>query len=380
MPIRKSQGRADMNRREIEEYVEELQQYESMPGMNGITRLCEKLGNPQKKLKCISITATNGKGSIQAFVSSILKSAGYKVGSYCVPALADYRENFRINGKMITWKALGDYLEQVKQVAEEMIMEKQEHPTTSEIETAVAFLYFAKEQCDLVVLTTQTGEVLDTDSVIQNEIDKKIASPKPVSHIKYGLQKPQFDYAEYKKIEIGLAGNYQIENAAAAIGISEVLMGKGYTVSETQLRRGLLETRLAGRFQILARKPFFIADGAYTPEGARRLVESVQYHFCGKKAVYIIGVLRDSAYEKMLEETHVYAEHIITVTVPGHAKALSSYELALAAKEYHGSVTVADSLQEAVEISYLLADKETVIIAFGSLYFMGDLIRIVEKK
>ncbi|MDE5598572.1 MAG: bifunctional folylpolyglutamate synthase/dihydrofolate synthase, partial [Lachnospiraceae bacterium] len=98
--------------------------------------------------------------------------------------------------------------------------------------------------------------------------------------------------------------------------------------------------------------------------------------------LYIIGMLADKEYDKVLKLTSPLAEHMITVTPPHNTRAMSAYELAQAARAYHESVTVADSLQEAVELSYLLAaqDKDTVIIAFGSLSFLGELMNIVKHR
>jgi dihydrofolate synthase/folylpolyglutamate synthase len=95
-----------------------------------------------------------------------------------------------------------------------------------------------------------------------------------------------------------------------------------------------------------------------------------------------MGVLQDKEYDKVIRNTYELAEHIITVTPPVKGRALPAYDLAQAVLAYHSSVTVADSIQEAVEIAYLLAglDKDTVIIAFGSLSFLGELIDVVEHR
>ena len=95
-----------------------------------------------------------------------------------------------------------------------------------------------------------------------------------------------------------------------------------------------------------------------------------------------MGMLKDKEYDKVIRNTYELAEHIITVTPPLTDRALHGYELAQAVREYHDSVTVADSVQEAVEIAYLLAgrDKDCVVIAFGSLSYLGELINVVEHR
>ena len=93
-----------------------------------------------------------------------------------------------------------------------------------------------------------------------------------------------------------------------------------------------------------------------------------------------MGILRDKEYETIIELTHSYADQIITVATPGNARAMSSYELAAEVAKVHPNVTAVDSIEEAVEIGYLLAGKEDVIIAFGSLSFMGRMLGILEKR
>ena len=156
------------------------------------------------------------------------------------------------------------------------------------------------------------------------------------------------------------------------------LKENGFPVSEEQLRRGLLKTRWPGRFTVLKKHPLFIADGAHNEDAAKRLAESIEFYFTKGKIVYIIGMLRDKEYEKVIALTHAYAEDIITVTPPDNPRALSAYELAQETARVHKRVTAVDSLEEAVEMSLLLAGSDGVVIAFGSLSFMGRLIRIAE--
>lgn len=153
-------------------------------------------------------------------------------------------------------------------------------------------------------------------------------------------------------------------------------------MSERALREGLANTRWRCRFEIIGKKPLFVADGAHNEDGALKLAESISFYFTNQRIIYIMGVLRDKDYDKIIGATYPFAEQIITVTPPAGPRALSGYELAQTVKEYHNSVTVADSLLEAVELAYLLAakDKDAVIIAFGSLSFLGELTNIVEHR
>ena len=429
-----------MNYREAMEYVEYLQRYGSVPGLQNMQKLWERLGNPQEGLRFVHIAGTNGKGSVLAYVSTVLKTAGYKVGRYISPTILDYRERFQIGGRPIAKTELCRYLEQVKEIAEKMEEEGLTHPTPFEIETAIAFLYFSDKKCDIVVLETGLGGSLDATNIINTTVCavlasismdhmavlgdslEKIAMQKAgiikdncrvvtcrqkdevmqvieeaakehgcsltiadsgkASHIKYGLGKQYFSYGDYKKLEITMSGQFQIDNAILALEVINALQSKGFKVSEKQLRNGLMQTTWLGRFSIIGKKPLFIVDGAHNEDAAQRLAQSIKLYFTNKRIIYIMGVLADKEYDKIIQTTYELAQHIITVKPPHNERALDGYELAHAVSEYHDSVTVADSLMEAVEMAYLLTGKDnnTVIIAFGSLSFLGELIHIVEHR
>ena len=367
-------------------------------------------------------------------MAEILKCAGYRVGRYLSPTLFQYRERIQVNGSCITKAALGRGVERIKGICDGMVARGLSHPTPFEIETALGFLYFREKACDVVVLETGMGGLLDATNIVENTLaavltsvsmdhmqflgdtPEKIAfqkagiikrgcrvvsavqrkevmeviragaeamgcplqavKPEMLSHVRYGLEKQSFDYGGLKKLELSLAGKYQIENAALAVETVEALGEQGLSVSEEALRLGLSRTQWPGRFTLIGKKPYFIVDGAHNEDAAVRLAESLEFYFTNKRVIYIMGVLKDKEYEKIIASTHALADQIITVTPPGNSRALPAYELARAVAEVHCDVTAADSLEEAVEMSRLLAGKEDVIVAFGSLSFLGRLMEI----
>lgn len=427
-----------MNYRETKEYVEEINQYGSVFGLDNIQRLLTYLHNPQDELQFIHIAGTNGKGSTLAFISTILKCAGYKVGRYVSPTVFDYRERIQINGRMISKTDLALYMTKIKAAITDMQEAGFPHPTAFEIETALSFLYFKEKGCEIVVLETGLGGLLDATNVIkktlvavltsismdhmaflghslekiaenkagiikngcyvisseqdqeawnviENICEKKkstlrMAKLSDVKKVKYGLKKQSFQYKEWKKLEITLLGTYQIKNAILALEVIRTLRGLNFKIGDNAIYQGLFETEWSGRFTIIASHPIFIIDGAHNEEAARQLAESIRFYFTNKRIIYIIGILKDKEYDKIIRETYSYAEHIITVMTPKNPRAMGAYELALEIQKYHNSVTVADSLQEAVEISYLLADKDSIIIAFGSLSYLGELAAVVQNR
>ena len=427
-----------MKYEEAVEYIESLNQYGIVPGLGNISNLCEKLGNPQKKLSFIHIAGTNGKGSVLAYISTILKAAGYKVGRYVSPTIFEYRERIQINNRPITKKDLCALIEQMREICEELVAAGKPHPTPFEVETAMAFTYFEKQGCEFVVLETGMGGRLDATNIIENtlvsvltsismdhmqylgkdlsaiatekagiikkgcrvvtmqqeeevlqviqkqakelQVPVTIAREELAKKVRYGLEKQRFDYESWKNLETHLAGKHQIANAVLAIEVIKNLKNMGYEVSDKALYKGLQDTKWQGRFSLLSKKPWFVVDGAHNEDAAKKLAESIEFYFTNKRIIYIMGILRDKEYEKIIELTHSYAEQIITVATPNRSRTLSSYELAAEVAKVHPNVTATDSLEEAVEIAYLLAGKEDVIIAFGSLSFTGNLINIVEKR
>lgn len=429
-----------MNYREAMEYVEELKQYGTVMGLAAMQELCARLGDPQDRLKFVHIAGTNGKGSVLAYVSTVLHTAGYRVGRYVSPTVKDYKERFQVGGKMITQSALCNHLEKVKEAAESMAADGLPHPTAFEVETAVAFLYFADKQCDIVILETGLGGSQDATNVVNTTLVavfssismdhmdtlgdslEQIAIAKSgiiknkcyvisakqspgvmkvlrqasllrkakfitadadrAKNVRYGMTKQHFTYDKYKDMEITMLGQFQTENAVVALEVITALGKIGYPVPEDKLRRGFAETGWPGRFDVIGKKPLFIADGAHNDDATKKLAQSIRFYFTNKRIIYIMGMLKDKECDKMIRNTYELAQHIITVTPPVRERALHAYDLAREVRQYHDSVTVADSVQEAVEIAYLLAgqDKECIIVAFGSLSYLGELIDVVEHR
>lgn len=432
-----------MNYRQTMEYLEQLNHYGIVPGLENIENLCEKLGNPQDKLSIIHIAGTNGKGSILAYLSTILQCAGYKCGRYLSPVIFEYREKFQINERKISQNKLVSYVERVREACEELVAEGKNHPTQFEFETALCFLYFLEENCDVVVLECGMGGRLDATNIIKKPLltvlasvsmdhmkflgstlreiamektgifkpgcpvvtmpqEKEVmdviakqaqqigcpvtvAKPEMAENIRYGMEVQKFNYGEYRNLAISLAGKHQIANAVTAIETIKVLNerengGPGLQIPGAALEKGLLAAKWPGRFSVIGKKPLFVVDGAHNEDAAKKLADSIRFYFTNRRVVYIMGVLKDKEYEKIIAETYAYAEQIITVTTPDNPRALPAIDLAQTVREYHPNVTAAGSLEEAVEMAYLLAGKEDVIISFGSLSYQGRLMEIVENR
>ena len=343
-----SDGRKNekMTDQEVLDYIEELKKYGSVPGLKNIENLCEKLENPQDTLSFVHIAGTNGKGSTLAFLSEILQESGYRVGRYISPTIFEYRERIQVNKKPVSKKELCRLMGRMKEICEELIREGKPHPTAFEIETAMAFQYFKERQCDIVVLETGLGGLLDATNIIQNtlvavftsisldhmgilgdtlkqiaenkagimkpgavavalkgedevmevlsrraaslEIPFLIADPDEADEVKSSLEKQSFCYGTYRNLMITMAGRYQIDNAILAVKTVEALERTGLPVKERAIYKGLEKASWPGRFQVHARKPYFLADGAHNRDGAKRLAQSIRFYFTNRKILYII--------------------------------------------------------------------------------------------
>lgn len=419
-------------------YREALQGGGIVLGLDAMRRLTERMGNPQNSLRFVHIAGTNGKGSVGAFLASVLKHAGYRVGRYSSPAVFFELEKWQVGGRAISKADYARGLEAVRVCAEALEAEGRPYPTPFEAETALAFWYFKEKRCDIVLLETGMGGLTDATNVIEKtavsvitqigmdhmgmlgETLREIAEQKagiikegcpvvtvsqkqeameavqnaaaaknaPLSvadvseakKVRYGVEKQSFTYRAHEKLEIGLAGSYQIGNAVLAVRVTEALSDRGFPVSERALRRGLAEAKWRGRFTVISRNPLFVIDGAHNEDAAQKLKESITIYFTNKRIVTIIGILKDKEYEKIVSLTAPLADQVITVTTPGNPRAFPAYELAGVVKRYNPNVTAADSLHEAVEMSYLLAGRDGVILAFGSLSYLGELARIAENR
>ncbi len=427
-----------MNDREALEYFASLRQYGIQPGLDSIRRLCRELGDPQRQVACIHIAGTNGKGSTLAYLSSILREAGYRVGRFFSPAIFEERETIQVNLRPITRKAYCEGAEAIRAACGRIVERGEAHPTAFEAQAALAFWYFREKKCDVAVVEAGMGGREDATNVIEDPLLCVIASismdhmqflgptlsqiawhkagilksgrpavllaqegeamdvvegeagrlgcpvcmadPDEAQQVRYGLEKQTFDYGGYEKLEVTLAGKVQIDNAVLAARAALALRKEGLRITERALREGLRTAKWPGRFTVIAKKPLFVVDGAHNEDAARKLAQSIKFYFTNKRIIYIMGVLKDKEYEKVVELTHAFADQILTVTPPDNPRALGAYELAACVAKSHPAVTAADSLEEAVEMSYLLAGKDDVILAFGSLSYLGRLMKIVEKK
>ncbi len=427
-----------MTYKEARAFIDDTAKYGYVLGLDTERELLSRLGNPQDELKFVHIAGTNGKGSTLAYISTILKEAGYRVGRYLSPTIFEYRERIQVNETYISEEAVARLASLVKEAGEAMLAEGLSHPTTFEVETAMAFLYFKEMGCDIVVLECGMGGLTDATNVVKTTEVSVFAeigmdhmgflgdTVEEIAQIKAGIIKPgtiavsaaqrpevravlretcakqhteyrevckedirdenyifdnqTFTYKNYKELKPGLTGSWQIDNAALAVEAVEALRDRGYQISEEALRKGLTETVWPGRFTTVGHHPLFIVDGAHNRDAADRLLETLQLYFPEKRKIFITGVLADKEYDYVMSRLTPLASHVITVMTSNNPRALPAEELAEDVKKYNLHVEAAGSLKEAVRRARSYAEQEDLILAFGSLSYLGALIREIQMQ
>ncbi|MCU6747906.1 bifunctional folylpolyglutamate synthase/dihydrofolate synthase [Faecalicatena acetigenes] len=427
-----------MTYQEARVYLDEVSKYGSVLGLDTIRGLLRELGDPQNDLKFIHIAGTNGKGSVLAYTSTILSEAGYRIGRYVSPTVVSYLERIQIDGKMITEESFAGLTQRIKEAIARMKAAGKPHPTVFEIETAMAFLYFREEKCNLVVLETGLGGALDATNIIENvlcavfasisrdhmgilgntveaitenkagiikqgctvvttrqqekvkEILQKKANKKACPFIEADMSAVEilegsykgscFSYKEYPRIRTCLAGNNQVENAVTALEIIEVLKDKGYEIAPNCVYRGMEKTRWTGRFSCILEHPLMILDGAHNEDAARRLYENVTAYLPGRRLIYIMGVFKDKEYAKIVQIMCPLAASVHTVDLPDKERSLSAEKLAEEAEKYCPAAQAEKSIENAVDKAMAEAGEEDAILVFGSLSYLGEVLEIVKKR
>ncbi len=401
------------------------------PGLARMQNLCDHLGNPEKELQCIHIAGTNGKGSLAAMTSSILTAAGYKTGLTISPYVVDFRERFQIDGEMIPPRTLANLTEKVIDAIDAIEAEGGEKPVEFEAVTALAFLWFAREKCDLVVLETGLGGRCDATNVVPHKLVAaitkigydhmevlgdtldKIAAEK-AGIIKEGTvvvnypDQPaeamgpiltaaaeahtsiitpdkddltllrgkrlenRIDYGGYRAA-LGLPGTHQANHAAMAVEIALALWREfGYDISDDAILQGLADARMPARIEVLRRHPLLLLDGCHNPGRAKMLAATLTRADFEENLVGVLGVLADKDYKDMLSDLAPCFAKVYTVT-PNCPRALSAEELQKEAR-FHTDAEVADSVADAIRKAVDYADENNLagVVVCGSLYLAAE--------
>ena len=403
-------------------------------GLTRINRLLADLDHPQKQVPIIHVAGTNGKGSVCAYLSSILTEAGYRVGRYTSPHLVHWTERINLNGQPISESALSEILQDIHSA----IDPDTESPTQFEVITAAAWLYFARSQVDLAVMEVGLGGRLDATNVKDDTLvsaivslsrehwqrlgptiadiarekagviksncpvvvgqlpnaakevvatkAKELAAPitwvKPAQEIAVSTSDNTSDnikWARYKDIEypLPLLGEVQFSNSAIAIATIKILRQQGWNISDLAIQTGISKTRWQGRLQWTAWKNYpLLIDGAHNPAAAialRQYVDTLE-----RPVTWVMGMLSTKDHEDIFQALLKPGDELHLVPVPEHSSAEPETLAALA-------VNVCPNLSNCQTYPDVVTALDTVVksieemntqrvtVLCGSLYLIGYL-------
>ena len=410
--------------------IHSLLTFGSRPGLDRVRELLRRMGDPQDKLRYIHVAGTNGKGSVCAMLSAILVAAGNKTGLFISPYITDFRERIQINNAMVSEEVLTDAVEKTFPLIEQL---RAEGIVITEFEyvNALEFYIHAQAECDIVVLETGMGGLLDCTNVIRpplcavittigldhtailgdtiaaiaeqkcgifksgslavtsaqcEEAMRVIAGTAAAKHIP--LIKSSSVSLELRDITLGgseflyqgapillrLAGDYQLENARTALAAIEVLTLNGeLDISPEDIRRGLFNAVNPARLETLCGSPLVLLDGAHNPNGIGALKQAIDRFLEGKKILCVLGMLADKDIDSALRLLDGVFEAIYTVPID-NPRALAPDLLAEKCRSHAAEVRAFDSAELAFDTAFERAERENAaVLVCGSLYLAGSI-------
>ena len=415
-----------MNAEQAIAYIHSVCWKGSIPGLGRTQELLEKMGNPEKKLKFVHIAGTNGKGSTAAMTASILSKAGYRTGLYTSPYIYRFHERIQVDGVEISDEDLTEITEYVKPLADSMA----QSPTEFELVCCIAFEYFYRKKCDIVVLEVGMGGAWDATNVIEvpevavitniglDHTEYLGDTVEKIAETKSGIFKPHghgvvyrstpsveavyervcaerdvslrkadfdglvlkahtlegqvFDCGSRKNLVLPLLGDHQLHNASVVLSIADTLIGEGWKISEQNIYDGIRDVRWPGRFDIVCRKPLFIIDGGHNPQCIEALVKNIRDYLAGKKVIALTGVLADKDYADMYKPVMPLVDRFVCITPPNPRK-LEAEQLARYLRKAGAQAQASESILDGVKQAMDLAGEDGVVLCFGSLYSIGGI-------
>ena len=403
-------------------YVHSLERFGIMPGLERVRLLCEALGNPQEKLQFVHVAGTNGKGSACTMMAEVLRASGKRVGLYTSPYVLDFRERMQVNGEMIPQEDVARLTQRLRGIPVEA--------TEFEFITAMAFAWFAEQNCDAVVLEVGLGGRYDATNIITKplcSVIMKIAMDhtqvlgdtiEKIAAEKCGIIKPgcpvittceqppealrvieetvrrqgcalhvpapgECEIAEATifgtlailaglPVRVPLIGPHMCRNALAVVRAAKVL-----GIPDEAVQQGIERAKMPARMEILSREPLVILDGGHNPDGARALAATLQELLPGQRFTAVCGMMADKNVAEFLQAMQSVVGEWITCR-PQNPRAMPAEELAALVRN-HGQkagqkATAAGTAQDALQLlaQMGLPAEDCPVLICGSFYLAGE--------
>ena len=402
-------------------------------GLDVVRDLLHRLRDPQERFPAIHVTGTNGKGSTCAFLASILRAAGHRVGLYTSPHLVTFNERIRVDGRMIADEDVARLYAEIQPHAAAMAAESETNqPTFFEVTTAIAFRHFVEQRVDVAVVEVGMGGRLDATNVVRPDacVITRIGlehtehlgrSIERIAREKSGILKPgvpvvtvdqpalaviraraealkcpltvvgrdvrysrqAFDLDGQDVVledgtrvqaHIRLLGAFQPENAATAFATALAVRDKWKLTGEA-IVEGLETARWPGRLQVVRREPVVLVDGAHNAPAAAALAESLQELFPGRKLTFVLGILNDKDLGGIAEALGPLAAKVVA-TKPRTPRAFEPEDVRRAF-EAGAPVEILPDVRDAVTKAIDSAANEDVIVVAGSIYTIGEALELL---
>lgn len=396
--------------------------FSGAPGLHRIRALCAALGDPQEGLKFVHLAGTNGKGSTAAMLAAVLRQAGYRTGLYTSPFLVTFHERIQVDGRLIADGDLTRLCERVEAAARTLALPAGEHIGEFEFVTALGFLYFCEQGCDIVVLETGLGGEFDATNVI-GPPEAAVLTPISLDHTavlgrttgeiartKAGIFKPgspavcaygqpddaleairavrpdvqvarraedaRCDWAGVhftwmgQRYDVPLLGPHQVQNACTALQAVQALRARGWVIPPDAVAAGLARARIPGRMEVLRQNPCVLVDGGHNIAGVQAICSTVAALPPAGKLHLVLGMVADKDVEACARALAGLSGAVFA-TQPDSERALPAERLAalLPAERVRG---VYPDAEDAFRAALAAAAAGDTVLVCGSLYLVGQ--------
>lgn len=390
-------------------------------GLRNTELLLAALDHPERAFTSVQIAGTNGKGSTAAMLDSICRAAGIKCGLYTSPHLVSITERIKVSGVEITEGEFASCATVVRDVSEQLLNDKQiaALPTFFEQLTVLAFLAFRNAGIELAILETGLGGRLDSTTaanasvvaITQIAMDheeylgdtlagiaaEKAAIIRPGVKAVIAPQKPEALNVLLRRCEevgvtpilvdrkvdpgvtLALRGRHQIENAAVAIQLAELLRDQGFDIPESAIFTGLETVTHPGRLELISDEPAFLIDGAHNPAGAESLRAYLD-ELAQRPLTLIFGAMRDKQLDRIAEILFPVVDVLILTTIQNPRSATIATLQPIADRFAAGTVLTSASSAAALQLAVANTPPSGTICIAGSLYLAGELRQLILKE
>ncbi|MDO4338227.1 MAG: folylpolyglutamate synthase/dihydrofolate synthase family protein [Eubacteriales bacterium] len=423
-----------MNYEEAVAYIEETPKFTTKNSLEHTKECLRRLGNPQERFRVIHVAGTNGKGSTCAFLTSILREAGYSCGLFTSPHLVKINERFQINEVNIDNDTFLEAFRRVKKLADELVAEGSYHPTYFEMLFLMGMVIFAEAGVDYVTLETGLGGRLDATTAVENPVAcvitsisfdhmqylgdtiEKIAGEKagiivPGVPVIYDgndaaaasvirrraqeLNSPCYEVRReqteiFRNTQAGIdfsmksayygdtvfsipfIAGYQVMNGALALTTMEVLKDI-LPVPVEKIQEGMRKTRWQGRMETVL--PGVIVDGAHNEDGVEKFVETAAHFQEEFPLTLLFSAVEDKDYTDMIRTIcgKIRFRHVVVTQVGGYRQVAAGKLTEIFREQGCTSVEACEEVPEAFLRALKAKGGDGMLFCVGSLYLVGEI-------